>query len=259
MTSEAQLPPLQPTSQSADTGAKPGLLGTLYGISVGPGDPDLITVKGFRILQTVKVVTCPKGIGDRPGVAQTIAKKWRTPNQVLIPLLFPYVQEEAELAAAWSTAAKTVWNYLQKGEDVAFICEGDISFYSTFTYLAQTLQYLYPEAKVDAIPGVCSPMATATALGLPLTVRSQRLTVLPALYSIQELEAVLPTSDVIVLMKMSSVYAQIWSLLQKKELLAQSHVVEWATHPQQKVYKDLSDRPQLKLSYFSIMVIYCNP
>lgn len=232
--------------------------GTLYGISVGPGDPDLITVKALRILQQVNVVACPKGMGDRPGVAQTIVAKWLTPDQDILPLSFPYVQENAELESAWIAAAKTVWTYLCQGQDVGFICEGDISFYSTFTYLAQTIQHLYPAAKVEAIPGVCSPMASATALDIPLTVRSQRLTILPALYAVDDLESVLQSADVIVLMKMSSVYEQIWSLLQHNGLLAHSHVVEWATHPQQRVYKDLSDRPHLKLSYFSIMIINCS-
>ena len=236
----------------------PPLNGTLYGISVGPGDPDLITVKALHILQRVPVVACPKGMGDRPGVAQTIVAKWLTPNQDILPLLFPYVQENAKLESAWTTAAKTVWTYLCQGQDVGFICEGDISFYSTFTYLAQTLQHLYPAAKVEAVPGVCSPMATAAVLDLPLTVRSQRLTILPAIYAINDLEGILQSADVIVLMKMSSVYEHIWSLLQHKGLLAHSHVVEWATHPHQRVYKDLSDRPHLKLSYFSIMIIYCS-
>lgn len=251
MTSQEQLTVTHPSSFSG--------MGVLYGISVGPGDPELITVKGLKALQAVPMVAFPKGLGDRPGVAQTIAEKWLSPHQRLLPLQFPYVQDETELTTAWSVAAEAVWEYLQKGQDVGFMCEGDISFYSTFTYLAQTLQRLHPEAHIEAIPGVCSPMASATALGLPLTVRSQRLTILPALYSVGELAPLLQSSDVIVLMKMSSVYDQIWTLLKQKGLLSNSHVVEWATHPQQKVYKDLSTRPHLKLSYFSIMIIYCQP
>lgn len=232
-------------------------LGTLYGISVGPGDPELLTLKGLRMLQQVPVVAFPKGVGDRPGIAHTIVQQWLKPSQTQLPLHFPYVQDNTELEMAWQQATALVWEYLQQGNDVGFICEGDISFYSTFTYLAQTLQHQYPQTRIQTIPGICSPMASAAALGIPLTVRSQRLTILPALYSMAELEAAIQSSDVIVLMKMSSVYDQIWTVLQRYNLLNNSHVVEWATHPQQTIYKDLSDRPHLKLSYFSIMIIQC--
>ncbi|NET54268.1 MAG: precorrin-2 C(20)-methyltransferase, partial [Merismopedia sp. SIO2A8] len=180
---------------------------------------------------------------------------WITPEHIQLPLTFPYTQDEAELELAWKIAAEQVAPHLSHGQDVGFICEGDISFYSTFTYLAQTLQQLYPHAKVETIPGVCSPMSAAAALGLPLTVRSQRLVILPALYSMDDLETALNTAEVVVLMKMSSVYEQIWAVLQRYGLLKTSYVVEWATHPHQKIYRDLSDRPHLPLSYFSIMVI----
>ena len=232
-------------------------LGTLYGISVGPGDPELLTLKGLRIMQQVPVIAFPQGIGDRPGIAHTIAQQWLKPGQIQLPLSFPYVQDNTELELAWQQAAEIAWNYLHQGQDIGFICEGDISFYSTFTYLTQTLQQQHPKIRIQTIPGISSPMASAAALGIPLTVRSQRLTILPALYSMADLETSIQASDVIVLMKMSSVYDQIWTVLQRHDLLHSSHVVEWATHPQQKIYKGLRDRPHLKLSYFSIKIIQC--
>ena len=240
---------------------------TLYGISVGPGDPELITLKGLRHLQQVAVVAFPKGVNtgqsaratNALGVAQAIVAQWIKADQIQLPLAFPYVHDDAELSKAWHMAAEQVWTYLQRGQDVGFVCEGDISFYSTFTYLAQTLQQIHPEAKIERIPGVCSPMAVASALGLPLTVRSQRLTILPALYSVDELDTALTHSDIVVLMKMGSVYHQVWSVLQRRSLLQHSYVIEWATHPQQTIYRDLRDRPHLSLSYFSIMVIQAHP
>ena len=119
-------------------------LGTLYGISVGTGDPELITVKGLRILQTADVVTFPQGRANKPGVAQKIISQWLKPKQTTIALHFPYVREPAILESAWNQAAITVWEYLQQGKNVAFACEGDVSFYSTFTYLALTLKQLHP-------------------------------------------------------------------------------------------------------------------
>ncbi|WP_413279283.1 precorrin-2 C(20)-methyltransferase [Floridanema evergladense] len=228
--------------------------GTLYGISVGPGDPELITLKGLNLLKSVPVVAFPAGIGGKKGIAQTIVWQWIC-DRVQLALQFPYIQDEAGLNSAWQLAAQQVWEYLQRGEDVAFVCEGDISFYSTFTYLAATLQQQHPEVRVQTVPGVASPMAAASALGLPLTIRDQRLVILPALYRVEELEAVLNWADVVVLMKVSSVYPQVWQMLQQRDLLQHSYVVERATTAEQVVYDDLRDRSELKLHYFSLLIV----
>lgn len=233
--------------------------GTLYGISVGPGDPELITLKGLNLLKQAPVVAFPAGIDHKPGVAERIISGWFTPQQQRLPLLFPYTQDETQLTQAWQQAAQQVAHYLQQGQDVTFACEGDVSFYSTFTYLAQTLKQFHPEAQVQAIPGVCSPLAAVANLGIPLTLREQRLTILPALYQIEQLENALQQADVVVLMKVSSVYQQVWTVLKQLSLLEQASVVEWATLPQQAIYHGLSDRPHLKLSYFSLMIIKTDP
>ncbi len=230
-------------------------IGTLYGISVGPGDPELITLKGLRSLQQVAIVAFPAGVEGKLGMAQQIISPWLSQQQQLLALKFPYVQDMTVLTQAWTDAAEQVWKYLQQGLDVAFACEGDISFYSTFTYLAQTLQELHPEAVIKLVPGVCSPMAAASILGLPLTIRHQRLVVLPALYHIGELEAVLDWADVVVLMKVSSVYEQVWKVLERRAILSHSWVVERATLPDMVIHADLSDRPLLKLPYFSLLIV----
>ncbi|WP_413166541.1 precorrin-2 C(20)-methyltransferase [Capilliphycus salinus ALCB114379] len=229
--------------------------GILYGISVGPGDPELITLKGLNLLKTAPVVAFPAGVRGKLGIAQTIIAPWLSSEQIQLSLKFPYVQDETILTEAWQQAAQQVWEYLKQGQNVAFACEGDVSFYSTFTYLAQTLQQLRPEVKVETIPGVCSPLAAVSSLGLPLTVRDQRLVVLPALYAIAALETTLEQADVVVLMKVSSVYSQVWQVLHQRDLLENAYVVEWATLPQQKIYRGLSDRPNLELSYFSLLIV----
>ncbi|HEY9597476.1 MAG TPA: precorrin-2 C(20)-methyltransferase [Cyanophyceae cyanobacterium] len=230
-------------------------IGTLYGIGVGPGDPELITLKGLRILKQVPVVAFPAGIRGKLGIAQQIVDKWLGSHQVQLSLSFPYVQDQDILTQSWKSAAQQVWQYLHTGQDVGFVCEGDISFYSTFTYLAQVLQQLHPESIVQAIPGVCSPMAAASAIGIPLTVREQRLVVLPALYSVEELEPVLDWADVVVLLKVSSVYSEVWKILHQRQLLEYSYVVERVTLPEQVIYEDLRDRPDLKLPYFSLLIV----
>ena len=233
-------------------------MGTLYGISVGTGDPELITVKGLKLLQNTKIVAFPAGIDQKPGIAERIIAQWLQPQQITIALDFPYTKDENILEQAWQQAAAQVWQYLHQGIDVAFACVGDVSFYSTFTYLAQTIQKFYGEVPIVTVPGVCSPAAAAADLQIPLTTANQRLTILPAIYSWQDLEEALALSDVVVLMKVSSVYRQVWKILQQHNLLESSSVVERASFSDRNIYPNLKEYPQLKLSYFSILIIRCN-
>ncbi|MEM9162182.1 MAG: precorrin-2 C(20)-methyltransferase [Cyanobacteria bacterium P01_F01_bin.4] len=229
--------------------------GTLYGIGVGPGDPELITVKALRRLQSSPVVAFPAGRQGQMGVAQRAIAAWLTPEQIQLPLHFPYVQDSATLTQAWQRAATTVWPYLANGQDVVFASEGDISFYSTFTYLAQSLQQAHSAVQIEAIPGVCSPLAAAAALGIPLTLQGQRLAMIPALYRVSDLETVLVWADVLVLLKVSSVYREVWQILHQHQLLQRSYIVQRATTDQQIVYADLRRYPDLQLPYFSLLIV----
>lgn len=230
--------------------------GTLWGMGVGPGDPELITVKALRRLEQCPVVAFPAGQGGKPGVAETILAPWLRPEQVRLPLRFPYVQAVATLEAAWDAAATAVLGPLAQGQDVAFATEGDASFYSTFTYLAQTVQRRQPAVSIQTIPGICSPLAAAAMVGWPLTVQDQRLVVLPAMHTLRELEAALEGAEVVVLMKVAAVYEAVWAILQRRHLLQHSVVVVHGTRPDQRIYRDLSAHPHLALPYFSLLIIY---
>ena len=229
--------------------------GTLTGLGIGPGDPDLITLKALKVLQAAPVVAFPQGRPGHMGVAQRIIAPHLQAPQRQLPLEFPFVVEDDQLQAAWRRAAEQVWAVLQTGQDVVFACEGDISFYGTFTYLADALSLAHPEVTINRIPGVCSPMAAVSALGIPLTVQAEKLAVLPAFYGVEDLEHTLDWADVVVLMKVSSVYASVWDVLKRRDLLSTSSVVVRASQPDQITYRDLENSPDLDLPYFSLMVI----
>ncbi len=229
--------------------------GTLWGVGVGTGDPELLTLKAVRLLQTTPVVAFPAGRQGRPGVAQSIIQNFVRSEQTQVPLYFPYVQDDALLATAWQQAAATVGDILLGGQDVVFVTEGDASFYSTFSYLAKGVRDRAPQVAIHTIPGICSPLAAAAQVGEPLTLLAQRLLVLPALYTVADLETSLDHAEVVVLMKVASVYRQVWQILQQRHLLAHSYVVVRATHPDQMIYTHLENWPNLELPYFSLLVI----
>ncbi len=234
-------------------------LGQLWGIGVGPGDPELITVKALNCLQRCPVVTFPAGRNGRLGMAQTIVAPWLNSEQMQVPLWFPYVQDATTLETAWQTAATQVGQYLRQGQDVVFATEGDASFYSTFTYLAEAVQQQQPQVQIHTVPGVCSPLAAAAALGQPLTVQQQRLTILPAMHTLDALETALDQAEVVVLMKVAAVYEPVWAILQKRELLSQSRVIAHVSSPNQLIYDNLGNHPQLSLPYFSLLIVHCRP
>jgi precorrin-2/cobalt-factor-2 C20-methyltransferase len=231
-------------------------LGNLWGIGVGPGDPELITVKALNRLRQSPIVAFPAGRQGQPGVAQNILTPWLQPEQTLLPLQFPYVNDANTLRAAWEAAATQVWRHLRQGQDVVFATEGDASFYSTFTYLAQTLQQQHPEVTIHTIPGICSPLAAAAVLGEPLTIYQQRLLVLPVMHTLDQLDTALNQAEILVLMKVAGVYPAVWQWLQQRHLLKQSTVVVHVSRPDQTIYRDLTDHPNLTLPYFSLLIIH---
>jgi precorrin-2/cobalt-factor-2 C20-methyltransferase len=229
--------------------------GKFYGIGIGPGDPELITLKGLKAIQAADAIAFPAGRGGKQGMAEAIASQFMRPDQIKLPLELPFVQDRMALRAAWQTAVLNIAQYLRQGQNVAFIAEGDVSFYSTHTYLMWGLKATYPDIDIEIIPGISSPMASAAAIGIPLTIWSDKLAVLPALHRIADLEAALDWAEVVVLMKVSSVYPQVWQLLRSRSLLDHSHAIAWATMPQQKVWSNLSQFPNLDLPYFSLLIV----
>lgn len=229
--------------------------GILYGVSVGTGDPELITLKGVKILENAPIVAFPQGIRGKKGIAEGIIEGYLNPRQKKVALCFPYTTDDFVLHQAWQKVAFEVYGYLMQGDDVAFACEGDVSFFSTFTYLAQYVRMLDAQVVIQRIPGVSSPMVAASALQIPLTMQEEKVAILPAFYSLEDLEKVLKTVDIVVLLKVHSVYSQVWQLLKNLDLLKFAQVVERASFSDEKIYTDLTNSPSLNLGYFSLMII----
>ncbi|MEN9247239.1 MAG: precorrin-2 C(20)-methyltransferase [Gloeomargarita sp. GMQP_bins_69] len=226
--------------------------GTLYGVGCGPGDPEQITLQAWKLLQRVPVVAFPRGPSGSPGVAAQIIQPWLPPTTQVLPVELAFSHDARLTDQCWQRAIAQLLVPLQQGLDVAFVCEGDSTFYSTFGMLTR---YLPPEIPRQWLPGVCSPCAAAAAVGLPLVQQQERLLVLPALYHLEQLAQACDQAEVVVLLKMARLYRPIWQWLQARGLLHRSYVVEWVGWPQQRIYWDLTPYPDLALAYFSLMVI----
>lgn len=236
--------------------------GTLWGISVGPGDPELLTLKGLRILRSVPIVACPQSRTGQPGMAHQIVQEYLDPAQSLLPLDLPFVTDPQVLQPAWRRAAEQLLISLRQGRDVAFVCEGDVGLYSTFTHLARTLRQLHPQIPLQLIPGVCSPLAAAAALGRPLSIGAERIAILPAMYTPAEIETVRAWADVVVLMKVAPVFPQVIQWLQDQGILHQASLIEWVSSDRQQIWTDLGQLIDYRPPYFSLMILSgpgCSP
>jgi precorrin-2/cobalt-factor-2 C20-methyltransferase len=214
-----------------------------------------LTLKGLKILQTVAVVACPQNRQGEAGMAYGIVRPYLQSAQTIVPLHLPFVRDSAQLQEAWSAAGKTLVTYLEQGQDVAFITEGDASFYSTFSYVARAVQYLAPWVEITPVPGVCSPLAAVAALKMPLALGSEKIAILPALYDVAELNRALAWAEVVVVMKVAPVFSQVWQQLAAAELLEQSSLVEWVGSAQEKTYPSLVSLENHSPPYFSILIV----
>ncbi|NJK62936.1 MAG: precorrin-2 C(20)-methyltransferase [Synechococcaceae cyanobacterium SM2_3_1] len=230
-------------------------LGTFWGLSAGAGSPGWLTLEGLERLQRSEVVAFPQNRAGEPGLAYQIVRAYLRPEQTLLALNLPFEQDLIKLEAAWRLAADQIHHYLLQGQSVVFVSEGDVSLYSTFTYLAHALQHLDSRIPIQVVPGVCSPLAAVAALQCPLAIGAEKLAVLPAMYSLQDLDQATAWADVVVLLKVAPVFHDVWRWLQQRGWLDQACLVEWVGHPQQQLFTNLSELEDHHPPYFSLLIL----
>ncbi len=229
--------------------------GCLYGVGVGPGDSELLTLKARRVLQQVPVICVPQSETSQESYAFNIVREFiDTQAQTILRISFP--TDDAQGAAqVWRSAADTLAERLKQGQDVAFITEGDPMLYSTFSYVLESVRSAYPEIPVEIVPGVSSVMAAAARAGVPLVTHGQRLAILPAVYGIDDLREAIANYDTIVLMKVNSVLLDALVNLERLGLAGKGIYVRRATTEQEQVVNDLSQLSAEDLDYFSLLII----
>ncbi|NIF17927.1 precorrin-2 C(20)-methyltransferase [Pantoea sp. Cy-639] len=232
--------------------------GRLLGLGVGPGDPELITLKALRLLREAPVVAYFVAKGKR-GNAFGIIEQHLAAEQTLLPLVYPVTTEalpaplsyEQVISDFYDEASVQVAEHLDAGRDVAVICEGDPFFYGSYMYLHDRLASRY-EAQV--IPGVCSMLGGASVLGAPLVYRNQTLTVLSGVLPHDELKRRLADADAAVIMKLGRNFPKVRQVLAELGLDQRALYVERATMANQKIVALDAVDPQSS-PYFSLIIV----
>lgn len=178
-------------------------MAVLYGVGVGPGNPELVTLKALRVLQQVPVICAPHTRQEGESIAGDIVAAVLGPEAMRakesLTLHFPMTRVKAVLETAWEEAARQVAARLKAGKDVAFVTLGDPSFYSTYPYLERAVKVLYPGARTAVIPGVTA-LAACMAAGGRSVQGNERLAVVPVTGT-EDLERVVADFDCTVLLK----------------------------------------------------------
>ncbi len=223
----------------------------LYGVGVGPGDPELMTLKAHGLISQAPVVAYlvnKKG----EGLAHSIAAEALNPAAVHVTILMIMAVERGPAMAAYDQGAEAIARHLEAGRDVVFLCEGDPFFYGSFMYLYSRLKDRFT---CRAVPGVTSLTACAAELGRPLAARNDVLKVLPAPLENDALASELDHCDAVAIIKVGRHFPRIRGLLDGLGLLPHAHVVESASMPEQKI-TPLADVPEGGQPYFSTILIY---
>lgn len=254
------------------------MMGKLFIIGVGPGDPELLTLKAVRILNEVPVIFVPKGREEGTSLALSIAQKAvRLAGKEIIELHFPMKKTvrssetsassveslgvrgerregKDELNSKWNEAVDTVLSRLNTGVDAAFITLGDPMIYSTFFYLYDRLLEKKPDLAIEIIPGVSSITAAAATSKISLGLADEKIAILPATY-VQDLETIFQQFDTVVLMKVHRVFDRVKAILQDAGLARNAVYVARAGMAGEEMILPLPQVKDEKLDYFSLVIV----
>ncbi len=225
--------------------------GTLHGLGVGPGDPELLTLKAHRILGEVPVIAWPapeKG----ESLARSIVAGYLSGSQTEIAIRMPLDQNRFPVEAVYRRAAREIGRHLDQGRDVAAICEGDPFFYGSFMYLFGCVAGRY---RVEVVPGVSSLMACPAVAGMPLAARDDVLLVCPGGLAADELGRRLAGVEAAAIIKVGRHLARIRKVLEALDLTGRAWYVEHATMASQ-VVRPLSTVTAAAGPYFSMILVH---
>jgi precorrin-2/cobalt-factor-2 C20-methyltransferase len=237
--------------------------GKVIGIGVGPGDPELITVKAAKALASVDVICVPKARNDKMSTAltmiQPILKERKKPPEIL-DLVFPMTKEGPALQKAWASNAKKVADRAKKGQNVAFITLGDPMFYSTFIYLCQNIRNIAPDINLEIVPGVTSLTACAATCLLPLAEQDEAVVIIPYSFDSVHVGEIAKNAENLVFMKGAPELKDMFKILEKSGFTEDSTValIQRCTMPGEKVIVGrLGDVKKWKVEedYFSMTFI----
>ncbi|MCP3872123.1 MAG: precorrin-2 C(20)-methyltransferase [Desulfobacteraceae bacterium] len=228
--------------------------GTLYGIGVGPGDPDLLTIKAVNILKSVDVVFAASSIKNKHSLAVDIAQPHISEGTDVRALPFQMSNNEAERGKLWEQNAKIILSELQEGRSVAFLTLGDSLTYSTFGYLLKIIKQTAPHINVVSVPGITSYQAAAARINTPLVEGDESLLVTSGARGGDELRKCGTSADNVVLLKAYKNVTDINSALKDANLLENSIGISKCGRKDEQIVRDVREFEKRKPDYWTLVI-----
>ena len=230
--------------------------GTLYGVGVGPGDPELVTVKAYRLMQTAPVIAYPKKRMGEKSYALEIVELYVDPgDKTMLGLVFPMTKDEGVLRREWADTVERVWSHLSEGRDVVFVTEGDPMLYSTFIHMSRMMREQHPEASVRSVPGVSSVHAAASSLGVALADGDETVANVPASGDREAMRRALLANDCVVFIKVAKVLDDVLGMLDELQLLDRAMVCSKVTSSSERIWRNVRELRGASLNYLTLMVV----
>jgi precorrin-2/cobalt-factor-2 C20-methyltransferase len=230
--------------------------GRLYGVGVGPGDPELLTLRAYNVLSRVPVIFVPLKDRESKSYARSVIDSLiKKPEGKVVGLVLPMLRDRKQLAGYWQKAADTIWGYLNKGEDCAFVNVGDPLLYGTFVHVLETLKKAHPEVEVEVIPGISSISAAAARAIVPLASSEERIAIISGNREDKIIRETIKNFDTVVFMKMNAVFDRLLPILEELKLVDKCVYVRRCTTQEEEIVRDISQLKGEKVDYFSLLIL----
>jgi len=190
---------------------------SLIGIGVGPGDPELLTVKAVKAIQNADIIMCPASNEDRPSIAFSVVSSIidESKNQEIIKLIFPMTKDKDVLKQTWKRNAKIMAETVLSGKNVVYLTVGDPFLYSTWIYMHKDLKENYPDMNISVIPGIVSIFTFAAKVGVSVAEGAEKVAIIPSCYDLSSVKEIAKHSESMIFLKDGRYFDQVIKVLKE--------------------------------------------
>jgi precorrin-2/cobalt-factor-2 C20-methyltransferase len=230
---------------------------TIWGVGVGPGAPDLVTLRAIATIRGADVIALPRSSEFGESVAWSIVKDHldRRSEQERLLLTFPMSNDPGRVRPYWDRALSEIAARIAAGKSIAFVTEGDPTLYSTFVYLQREARARWPDVRIEVVPGVTSVTAVPAVAGIALADGRERIAIVPAAYGVDDADELLRNFDTVVFMKIGPEMHRVIEAIERHGLLDRAVYVAKATMTGERIVRDVREVAGERGDCFAMVVV----